>query len=157
MRVRESGRLQLNWWDSIYILLSGIVGVWQAWCFNYGRDSILIAVLMSLPFALASYAHALFLRATGTVPERPDWRRTLVLWVGMPLSLVVGSLTILAETGIMYAVGFGVDNLPLDSFRLLVGEAAACLAWAVCLLVWSRKPALRRSGNRLLEIGRAHV
>ncbi len=138
--------------DYIYVLLSCVLGIWQAWCFNYGRNSVLIAVLMSLPFALASYARALFPRATGTVPERRDWKRTLVLWVGMPLSLVVGSLTILAETGIMYAVGFGVDNLPLDSFRLLVGEAAACLAWAVCLLVWSREPALRRPGNRLLAV-----
>jgi len=76
----------------------------------------------------------------------------LVLWAGMPLSLVVGSLAILAETGIMYAAGFGIDNLPFDDLRLLVGEGAACLVWATCLLVWSRQPGLRLSRNRLLAL-----
>jgi len=138
--------------DYIYVLLSCGSGIWQAWCLNYGANSILIPVLMSLPFALASYAYALFLGATGTVPERPDWKRAFVLWVGMELSLVVASFTILTETGMMYAAGFGIDNLPFGDLRLLIGEGAACLMWAICLLAWSRQPGRFLSGNRLLAV-----
>jgi hypothetical protein len=85
-----------------------------------------IPILMSLPFAVAPYGHAAFLSTTSAVAERPDWKRILVLWAGMPLSLVVGSLTILGKTRFMYTVGFGTDNLPFDSVRLLIGEGAAC-------------------------------
>lgn len=98
MRAGESRCLQLNQWDSIYILLSGTVGVWQAWCVNYGRNSVLLAIFMSVPFAVVSYAHALLLNQDGIINERPDWKRVLVLWAGMPLSLVVFSLTVLMET-----------------------------------------------------------
>jgi hypothetical protein len=138
--------------DYLYVLFSGLAGWWQAWCANYGRDSVLIFIFMSLPFALASYAHASLLGTNSTAATPPDWKRMLALWVGMPLSLVVGSLTILAETGIMYAAGFGIVNLPFDDLRLLIGEGAACLMWATCLLVWSRQPGLRPSRNRLLGL-----
>jgi len=76
----------------------------------------------------------------------------LVLWAGMPLSLVVASLTILTETGMMYAAGLGIDNLPFYDLRLLIGEGGACLMWATCLLVWSRQPGLRLSRSRLLAV-----
>ena len=76
----------------------------------------------------------------------------LVLWAGMPLSLMVGALTILAETRIMYAAGFGMDNLPFYSLRLAVGEAAGCVAWTICLVAWSRQPGLVLSRNRILAL-----
>jgi hypothetical protein len=74
----------------------------------------------------------------------------LILWAGMPLSLVVFSLTVAAGTGIMYLFGFGVVNLPLYNLRLMIGEGAASLVWAVCLLEWSRRPGLGLSRNHLL-------
>jgi hypothetical protein len=134
--------------DYIYLLLSCIAGVWQAWSFNYGKDSVLLVMTMSLPFALASYAHASLLDMTTIVGERPHWKRALLLWVGMPLSLVVGSLTILAETGSMYAIGLGWNDLPFYTLRLLIGEAAACLVWAKCLQVWLHQPTLHPSRIR---------
>lgn len=155
MRVGKSSCLQLNQWDGIYILLSGIVGTWQAWCLNYGSNGLLLAILWSLwslPFALASYVHASLLKKAGIVNERPDWKRMLVLWAGMQFSLVIFSLTVLMETQIMSVLYRTADNLPFYGLSLLIGEAAACLAWAVCLLVWSRRPVLRRSGNRLLAL-----
>jgi hypothetical protein len=144
-----SGRSRIV--DCIYVLFSCLSGWWQAWCVNYGRDSILIPILMSLPFALASYAHATF-PVTGTVPERPDWKRALILWAGMPLSLAVGSLTILAESGIMSAAGLGIDNLPFYSVRLVVGEGTACLAWTACLLLWSRQSRFHPSRGILFAV-----
>ena len=129
--------------DYIYFLLSCIAGVWQAWCFDYGRDNaltIMLGAFMGLPFALASYIHSSI-----HVAERPDWKRLLILWVGMPLSLVVGALMLLAETGIMRAVGYDMDHLPFYRLRLLIGEAVACSAWAMCLLLWVRYH--RRSGS----------
>jgi hypothetical protein len=133
--------------DYVYVLLACIAGVWQAWCFNYGINygskGDFTVVAMSVPFALASYAHAWFLNRDGAVGERPDWKRALVLWAGMELSLVVAFLTIFAETGIMLAAGFGIVNLPFDALRLLIGEGAACLAWATCLLIFARRPVLR--------------
>lgn len=141
--------------DYIYILLSGFAGVWQAWCLNYGSNGLLLAILWSLsslPFALASYVHASLLKKAGIVNERPDWKRVLVLWAGMEFSLVIFSLTALLETQIMSVLYRTLDNLPLFNLRILIAEGAGCLAWAVCLLVWSRKPALRRSGKRLLAV-----
>jgi hypothetical protein len=138
--------------DYIYVLLSSATGVWQAWCFTYGQNSILIPILMSLPFALASYAYASLVSADGHVAKRPDWKRTLILWAGMPVSLVAGALTMGAETGIMYAVGLGIDNLPFASVRFLIGEGAACLVWAICLLVWSSASGLGLSRKRLLAL-----
>jgi len=126
-------------------LVAGVV--FQLW-----KRQHILPILMSLPFALGSYAHASLARANSTSAKRPDWKRMLVLWAGIPLSLVVGSLTILAQTGIMYAGGFGIVNLPFDNLRLMIGEGAACLVWATCLLVWSRKPDLRPSPRRILEL-----
>lgn len=127
-----------------------MAGVWQSWCFNYGADSLFVFMGMSLPFALASYAHASLLSKISTVESRPDWKRMLILWAGMPLSLAVGASTILAETGVLYVTGFGMANLPFYSLRLVIGEAAACLAWAICLLGWSRKTGFRLSRRQLL-------
>ena len=107
---------------------------------------------MGLPFALASYAHASSRRTTGTPTERPDSRRILVLWAGMPISLLVGALIMFAETGIMHAAGFGMENLPFEPFRRLLGEGAACLAWATCLLIWSHRSSLRLSRKRLVAL-----
>jgi hypothetical protein len=136
--------------DCSYILLCSAAGLLQAWCFTYGRDNLLVAIGMSLPFALASYTRALWLSKIRTVEARPNWKGILVLWAGMPLSLVVGALTILAETGVMVIAGFKIDDLPFYALRLLIGEAAACLAWAACLLVWSRQTGVCVSRKRLL-------
>src|SRR5438045_1678328 len=52
----------------------------------------------------------------------------------------------LAWTGRIDSDRLGVHHLPFDSVRLMVGEAAACLAWGACLLVFvaegepSRRP-----------------
>ena len=75
-----------------------------------------------------------------------------MLWAGMPLSLLSGALTMAAETGITYAVGFGVDELPLYNLRFLIGAAAACLAWAKCLQISSRHQNPRPPRNRVLPL-----
>jgi len=129
--------------DYIYVLLSSVSGIWQAWCLNYPSNSLLLAILWSLPFALASYAHASLLKKAGIVNERPDWKRVLVLWAGMQLSLVIFSLTGLLETQIMRAFYPGADNFPFLHLRIFIAEGAASIAWACCLLVWSGRPSLR--------------
>src|SRR5260370_39430569 len=147
MRNGQSSSLRLlRLGDYIYIAASCIASIWQAWC--WGSNTFWV-IPMGLPFALTSYAHSSF---PLSVVERPDWKRMFVLWAGMPVSLIAGALTIAGETGIMYAVGFGVNDLPLYTFRLLIGEAAACLAWAKCLQIWSRHQNLRPSRNRLLRL-----
>lgn len=154
MRIRESSRVRLlKSTDYVYVLVCSLAGVWQWWCADYGRDNFLtvaLGILMGLPFALASYAHISLFRTSSAVVARPDWKRILILWAGMPFSLAIGSLTILAQTQIMYAIGFGIDNLPFYSLRLMIGEAAACLVWAVCLLAWSRESGSSLSRNRIL-------
>lgn len=153
MWISQSSRMQLASVDYGYILLACIAGVWQAWCFNYGSNRLLVLVViaMSLPFALSTYAHAAFLRRARLVAELPDWKRMLILWAGMPLSLTTFSLVSLAETRLMYSLGFGLVDLPYYQFRLLVGEAAACLVWAICLLMWSRQAGTGVPRNSLLE------
>jgi hypothetical protein len=154
MRIGESSSMRLKSADYIYVLLSSLAGVWQWWCFVYGRDNVLtvtLVIFMSLPFALVSYAYASLLRTSSTVVARPDWKRILVLWAGMPLSLAMGSLAVLAQTLILYAVGFRI-NPPFDSLRLVIGEGAACLVWAICLLAWSRESGSHLSRNRLLAL-----
>jgi hypothetical protein len=124
--------------DYIYFLFSCVAGVWQAWCLNYGADntlSIILGVTMGLPFAVLSYAHASILSKSSAIDQRPDWKGMLILWIGMPLSIVMGVLTILATTLFLHAAGYGTDDLPFYSLRLSIGEAAACLAWATCLLM----------------------
>jgi hypothetical protein len=148
---KEFSSMQLKSFDYSYFLLSFLIGVWQWWCVNHGTDNIvtvILFILMGLPFALASYAHVL----RHTVAERPNWPRMLFLWVGMPLSLGVAALILLAETGILYAAGFGIDNLPFDSLRFLIGEGAASLMWAICLMMWSREPGLSLSKTRFLGV-----
>ena len=139
----------LKSFDYVYVSLSSIISVWQWWCINHGKDnvfSIILLVLMGLPFALASYAQ-LLLRP---VAVRHNWARIIVLWAGMPLSLVAASLIILAETGVLYAAGFGTNDLPFDFLRLLIGEGAASLVWAICLLMSLREPGRRVSKTRIL-------
>jgi len=151
-QVRKFSRVFLNRWDWIYILFASIAGAWQAWCFSYGRNSISLPVLMSLPFALASYAHASLLNKAGIVDEWPDWRRVFVLWGGMPVSIVACFLTILAETQILNAVYGRADNLPFYDVTVFIGEAAGSVVWAGCLLVWSGQRGLRPSLRRLPTI-----
>lgn len=138
--------------DYIYILFSCIAGIWQAWCFTYGSNDLLVFLVigMSLPFAVASYIHAALLNTASDIAERPDWKGVIVLWAGMPLSLIVSSVIMFAETGILYAAGFGTIDLPFDSLRILIGEASACLVWAACLLLWFRQQGIRPSRKRLL-------
>lgn len=140
--------------DYIYVLFSCIAGVWQAWCFTYGSNDLLVFLVigMSLPFAVASYIHAALLNTASDIVERPDWKGIIVLWVGMPLSLIVSSVIMFAETEILYAAGFGRIDLPFDSLRILIGEGFACLAWAACLLLWFRQQGIRPSRKRLLAI-----
>lgn len=141
--------------DYIYFLFACIAGAWQAWCFDYGSDNkltIILGAFMSLPFALASYAHASMLSRSGAVTERPDWRRLFILWVGMPLSLAIGALTIHVETGTMHVVGYDNDHLPFYSLRILIGEAVACSAWAMCLLLWLRHNRKPRSRYRFFIV-----
>jgi len=142
---------QLRPADYIYILLSCIAGIWQAWCFSYGSNNLimLVVIAMSLPFALVSYIHASLRGATGDIAERPGWKRAFVLWAGMPLSLVVFSVTVLAETGIMDVSGFGILNLPFITLRLLIGEGAASFVWAICLLISGRQSGLHLARNLL--------
>jgi hypothetical protein len=149
MQIGQSSSLSLKSVDYIYVLFSSGAGVWQAWSANYGRNSILLAVTMSLPFAVASYAYALFRSTTSADAQRPDWKRVLILWAGMPLCMVVFTLTALAEVGIMRGIGFGIDNLPFVSLRILIGAGAACFAWAICLLAWSRQRSLRLLRSRI--------
>ena len=68
------------------------------------------------------------------------------------ITLSMGFLAILAQTRIMYAVGFRINNPPFYSLRLVIGEGAACLAWAICLLVWSSESGSRLLRNRLLAL-----
>jgi hypothetical protein len=138
--------------DLAYVAFCSVAGLWQAWCFTYGSDklAVLLVIGMSLPFALATYAHGSLLSRAEAFAERPDWKRTLVLWVGMPLSLAVFSLTGLGETGIMYAFRFGIVELPFYNLRLLIAEVAACATWAACLLVWGRHSGRHPSRNRFL-------
>jgi hypothetical protein len=149
----ETSSMQLKLVDYIYVLFCCIAaGPWQFWCFSYGRDNVFVFIGMSMPFALASYAYASLAGTNGVAADRPDWKRILILWAGMPLSLVVFALMNLAELGIMHAVGFGTVDLPFFKFRLLVGEGTACLAWTVCLLLWSRRPGFHMSRNRFFTI-----
>jgi hypothetical protein len=141
--------MRLKSTDYFYVFLSCFTGVWQAWCANYGRNSIFLALVMSLPFALTSYGHAWLLNKTGVVEERPNWKRMIALWVGMPLSFMVGSLTILIETRILYAAGFRT-NPPFHDLRLLIGEGAACVAWTACILLFLGNHSLSPSRSRLL-------
>jgi hypothetical protein len=138
--------------DFAYVVLCCIAGLWQAWCFTYGSDRlfVLLVIGMSLPFALATYAHASLPSRAEAFAKQSDWKRTLVLWVGMPLSLAVFSLTSLGETGIMYAFHFGIVDFPFYNLRLLIAEVAACAAWAACLLVWGRYSGRHPSRNRFL-------
>jgi hypothetical protein len=127
--------------NCIYFMFAGVAGVWQAWCFDYGADNALTIVLgisIGLPFALASYAHGSIVNKSVGISECPELNRIIVLWVGMPLSLVLGASTMAAETVFMRAVGNGWDNLPHYGLRLLIGESVACMAWAACLLIWLR-------------------
>jgi hypothetical protein len=149
MRIGQSSSLQLSFADYAYFLLSAFVGVWQAWCATYGRNSLLLPFLMSLPFALASYGHAALLNKAGVVDERPNWKGLLALWAGMPLSLVVCFLTVLIATRAMSAVDGGADSIPFYDLRLLIGECAGSVVWAGCLLVWSGLPGPRLSMRRL--------
>lgn len=143
---------QLGPADYTYILFSCIAGLWQGWCFTYGSNRllVLVAIGMSLPFALATYAYALFLNRATSIAERPDWKRMLILWAGMPFSLVCSSLMSMAETRLMYVFGYGTVDLPFYDIRLLIAEGAACLAWAACLLVWSRRSGAGAVRNRFL-------
>ena len=125
-------RLRLS--DYAYLLASCAAAVWQAWCFNSSKTVWLI-VPMGLPFALATYAHAFSLNGS-----RPSWRRIVVLWGGMPLSMLAAALLMAAETGGMYVAGFGVDDLPFLITRFLIGMSAGCLLWTGCLIVWCQRP-----------------
>lgn len=58
----------------------------------------------------------------------------------MPLSILAAALLMLTETGAMYAAGLGVNDLPFLTARFLIGESAACVVWAGCLLIWSKTP-----------------
>lgn len=120
--------------DCVYLVACCAAAVWQAWCFDSYKTARLV-VPLGLPFALASYTHALALNRT-----LPDWKRGIVLWAGMPLSVLAAALLMLIETGVMYAAGLGVDDLPFLTARFLMGESAACLVWAGCLLIWSKRP-----------------
>jgi hypothetical protein len=135
-----------------YILLSCIAGLWQAWCIAYGKDdyvAVILGMTLGLPFALLSY---LYTRSQHNYPEngRSNWKDFIVLWLGMPLSLLVGTLAIVVETRIMLASGFKLDALPHYTVRLLIGEAIGCLAWATCLVLCYRRYASRRL--RLLTV-----
>lgn len=145
----------LKWANSLYVLLACIAGVWQAWCFNYGkgdRAAAFMLISMGLPFALASHAHASLVNSSVKIAIRPNWKGLLVLWAGMPLSLAAGALTVLAQTGIMYIALHRMNDLPLDSVRLLIGESVACVVWANCLLLWLRQQGLHRSLRQLLAL-----
>jgi hypothetical protein len=138
--------MQLSLRDVVYLLLSCGAGAWAGWCVERGGNA-LWAIPMGLPFALASYVHAVW-HTSGA--QRPDWRRIFILWAGMPLSLAAGALAMGAETGIMYALGLGETNLPFYSARLLIGEGTACLLWAVSLQVWLRGP--RKTPRSLVQL-----
>jgi hypothetical protein len=147
----ESVSMQYKLVAFCYVLLSCAAGIWQGWCFAYSSNALIILV-MGVPFALICYAYASLTTITSAAAERPHWSRMIILWAGMPLSLLMFALTALAETGIMNILGFGMVNLPFYNGRLLIAEAAASLVWAACLLLWSRTLRFRLSRNRFLLI-----
>jgi hypothetical protein len=110
---------------------------------------------MGVPFGLASYAYALLSR-TGDIPDRPYWKGVFILAAGMPVSLAVGAviglLSVAVETGIMHIAGFGAEDLPFDTLRVLISEGASCFAWGACLLIWSRQLGYRLSRNYFLAL-----
>jgi hypothetical protein len=139
--------------DFFYVVLSGAAGIWQGWCFSYGTNSFLglIVMTMSLPFVALSFIYSLGNPAARIV-EPPNWKRVLILWVGMPASLLAFALTVLAETGIIYLLGLARVNPAFGGLRLLIGEAAGCFVWAICLLAWARKGKPILSRNLLFAI-----
>jgi hypothetical protein len=132
-----------------YIFLACLAALWQWWCLQRGGNNtfaiVTLILLMGLPFALATYVYA----ASAVPPAVPRrrWRGMLVLWAGMPISLVAGISIIGAQTAIMYAAGFR-DDLPLYTVRLVIGEACACLAWALCLQTSLRQMGPNRERRR---------
>ncbi|SRR5579871_1878735 len=137
--------------DYVYITLSCLSGLWQGWCLGYRRSPLLV-IPMGIPFALASGIYAWLSSRDSEAFEQPDWKHVLILWAGIPVSLALSALTMLAETGIMSVAGFGVVDLPFGNLRHLIGESVACLAWATCLLLWSQKHNPRLPRRRFLAI-----
>ena len=154
MPVGKFSRLRLSQWDGIYLLFSSVAGVWQAWCANSGSNQFMVlqVILMGVPFALASYAHASLSNRVDSIAERLDWKRALVLWAGMPLCLVVVSLTMFVQAGITHLIGFATDNVRLIYLWIVIGEGAACFFWAECLLIWSRQQAFSTLRRPLLAL-----
>jgi len=145
MPLGKSRSLRLNLRDVVYVLFSFVAGVWQGWCFDTGRNAWLI-IPIGVPFALGSCA---YLSPWTGIATHCDWKGALVLSVGMPLCLIAAAVTMGAETGILYALGYDVTHLPLYTVRVLIGEGVACLIWAKCLRFWSRSGHLTRPTRSL--------
>jgi hypothetical protein len=127
--------------DCVYLLSCCLAGVWQAWCFNYGRDDVFtltLILLMGLPFAISSYAREVFRNRASTAASRPKWSSVFILWAGMPLSLALGALCVGLTTTVRHVLGLAATHPRFDA-PLLVGEGAACMAWAEALQVWCQR------------------
>jgi hypothetical protein len=135
--------------DLVYILLSGFAGIWEAWCFNYGRDDLVliaVVVLQGLPFALLSSAHDRVAHpAVGRADAAPRWKRMLALWAGMPLSFLSGALSAGVTTVIVYAIAHPTDFPSYIPF--CIGVAVACFAWTCCIRMWLIRPGMRLLGG----------
>ena len=136
-------KIKLKAADYAYFIAACGAGVWQAWCLNYSGDDILSIFLVlsfSVSFAVASYGYLSAFRGTEARDTQPPWKPILVLWAGMPLSVVLASLSMLATLELSRAVGFGADNnVPLVYLVIAMGEGVACLAWAKCLQIFCRQ------------------
>lgn len=131
----------LNASDYTYILLSGFAGVWEAWCCNSGNDKLLAValMLMGFPFAALTYAHQKFtFHGEVTVSAARSWRRLVVLWAGIPLSLFCGAWCAGATTALIYAIAHPT-NFP-GYIPLSVAYACAGLAWTCCIRIWLPPP-----------------
>jgi hypothetical protein len=94
--------MKLKFVDYGYIALCCVAGIWQAWCFNYGPVTIVVA--MGLPFALMTYSYASFVVRCRGIADRPHLKVIFFIPIGMLFSLAIGALagaiTVALETTI---------------------------------------------------------
>jgi len=142
--------------DYVFLMAACGAGMWQAWCISYPRDdifSIFLVMSFGVPFAVASYGYLSAFSGTGARDTRPPWKPILVLWAGMPPSVVLASLSMLATSQVSRAVGFRIDNnIPFAYFVIAMGESVACLAWAKCLQIFCRQIGLGELHGRLKAV-----
>lgn len=144
MPAGESGSLSsLKAADCVYFVLACGAGIWEAWCAGWSGDdalAIFLLISMSEAFAVLSSGYMLQFGGGGHIGPRSPWKPIVILWAGMPLSVLLASLSMTGVTRALSAAGFRVDNnVPYAHILIGSGEAVACLAWTACLQVSSRR------------------